>query len=215
MKLNFCPNKLISGIFVGVLLSIIGMMVIDKVSISEKTMDIIKEEVMVREGLITMKGNPLTLIGESLKVGDKAPDFTLVDSELNEKTLKYYDEKVKILSVTPSLDTPTCDAQVKRFNKEAVNMGKNIVILNISMDLPFALSRFCSVNNIKNVLTLSDYRGATFGLSYGVLIKELYLLTRAIFILDKDNIIRYIEIVPEVSGHPDYEQSLQALKKII
>jgi len=215
LKLNFCPNKLIIGIFVGVLLSIIGMMVIDKVSINEKTMDSIKEEVMVREGLITMKGNPLTLVGESLKVGDKAPDFTLVDSDLNEKTLKYFDGKVKILSVTPSLDTPTCDAQVKRFNKEAVNIGKNIVILNVSVDLPFALSRFCSVNNIKNVLTLSDYRGSTFGLSYGVLIKELHLLTRAIFILDKENIIRYIEIVPEVSGHADYEQCLQELKEII
>jgi len=196
-------------------LSIIGMMVIDKISINEKTMDSIKEEIMVREGLITMQGKPLTLVGDSLKVGDSAPDFTLVDSELNEKTLKYFDEKVKIISVTPSLDTPTCDAQVKRFNKEAVNMGKNIVIINVSLDLPFALSRFCSVNSIKNVLTLSDYRGATFGLSYGTLIKELHLLTRAIFILDKENIIRYIEIVPEVSGHPDYERCLQELKEII
>ena len=167
---------------------------------------------MDREGLITMQGKPLTLVGESLKVGDKAPDFKLVDKDLNEKTLGDFNGKVKIISVTPSLDTPTCDAQVRRFNKEAVNLGGDIVIINVSMDLPFALSRFCSVNGIKNVSTLSDYRGATFGLSYGTLIKELYLLTRAVFILDKDNIIKYIEIVPEVSGNANHEQCLQELK---
>ena len=199
---------------VGVVLSVLVTMVIDKDSIKE-TMDSIREENMVKEGLIKMQGKPLTLVGESLKVGDIAPEFHLVDVDLNEKTLKDFAGKIKIISVTPSLDTPTCDAQVKRFNEEAVSLGENIVVINVSLDLPFALSRFCSVNNIKNVSTLSDYKGATFGLTYGTLIKELHLLTRAIFILDKKNKIQYIEIVPEVSSPPDYEQCLQELKNII
>jgi thiol peroxidase len=154
------------------------------------------------------------LVGPELRVGDNAPDFTALNSDLKEVRLKDFEGKIKVISVTPSLDTPVCDIQARRFNQEAANFPDNVVVLNISMDLPFAIARFCSAAGIDKVKTLSDHRDASFGSAYGVLIKELRLLARSIFIIDKDNIIRLKEIVPEVTNHPDYEGVVNLVKKM-
>jgi thiol peroxidase len=166
---------------------------------------------MERKGVVTVQGNPLTLIGPDLKEGDKAPDFTVLDGELKEVKLKDFSGKVKVISVTPSLDTPVCDIQARRFNQEASTLPHDIVILNLSMDLPFAITRFCTAAEIKNVKAYSDHRDASFGTAYGVLIKELRLLARSIFIVDKADVIRYREIVPELTNHPDYDKALRVL----
>ncbi len=170
---------------------------------------------MERKGVITFKGGPLTLAGTEIKTGDKAPDFRVLDSDLNEAGLKDFEGKIKIISVTPSLDTPVCDFQARTFNAEAANLPSDILILNISMDLPFAISRFCANAGIDKVKAFSDHREASFGNAYGVLIKELRLLARAVFILDSKDVVRYIEIVPEVTNQPDYEKMLGELKKIV
>jgi len=167
-----------------------------------------------RRGIITMKRNPLTLIGPDIKVGDKAPDFTVLNGELFEVKLNDFSGKTKVISVTPSLDTPVCDLQARRFNHEAASLPHDVVVLNISMDLPFAISRFCTVAEIDQVKALSDHRDASFGTAYGVLIKELRLLARSILIIDKNNVVRYKEIVPEQSSHPDYDKALEALGEI-
>src|SRR5512146_3227488 len=167
-----------------------------------------------RKGIITMKDEHLTLLGPDIKAGDKAPDFTVLDKELNQVTLRDFRGKYKLISVTPSLDTPVCDLQARRFNHEAASLPHDVVVLNISMDLPFAISRFCTVAEIDRVKALSDHRDASFGTAYGVLIKELRLLARSIFIIDKNNVVRYKEIVPEQSNHPDYEKALRALAEI-
>ncbi len=167
-----------------------------------------------RQGIITMKGKPLSLIGPEIKVGDKAPDFTVLNRELREVTLNDFSGKTKLISVTPSLDTSVCDLQARRFNHEAASLPSDVEVLNISMDLPFAISRFCTVAEIDRVTALSDHREASFGSAYGVLIKELRLLARSIFIIDKDNIVRYKEIVPEQTAHPNYDAALEALGKI-
>lgn len=168
-----------------------------------------------RTGIVTMKGNPLTLIGPDIKIGGKAPDFTALDGELKEVTLADFSGKTKIISVTPSLDTPVCDLQLRRFNHEAASLPQDVVVVNISMDLPFAIARFCATADIDKAKALSDHRAASFGAAYGVLIKELRLLARSIFIIDKDDIVRYKEIVPEESDHPDYEKALSALREIV
>lgn len=170
---------------------------------------------MERKGIITIKGNPLTLLGTELKMGDKAPDFTVLDGDLKEVSLKDFSDKIKVISVTPSLDTPVCDMQARRFNQEASKLPDSVAVLNISMDLPFAISRFCTTAGIDKVKAYSDHRDASFGKSYGVLIKELRLLARSIFILDKDNVIRYIEIVPEVTSHPDYDRALKEVNSLL
>jgi thiol peroxidase len=169
---------------------------------------------MERLGIVTIHGNPLTLIGPDLRAGDKAPDFTVLDSDLKEVRLTDFAGKIKVISVTPSLDTPVCDIQARRFNQEAANFSDDVAVLNISMDLPFAIARFCSAAGIDRVKTLSDHRDASFGSAYGVLIKELRLLARSIFIIDKDNVIRLKEIVSEVSNHPDYEGAVNLVKKM-
>jgi len=169
---------------------------------------------MERKGIITFQGNPLTLTGNEIRVGDKAPDFTVLTGELKEIGLKDFAEKVKVISVTPSLDTPVCDLQARMFNTEAAKLPADVTVLNISMDLPFAISRFCTSAGIDKVKALSDHRDASFGNGYGVLISELRLLARSIFIIDKEDVIRYIEIVPELTKEPDYEKALEALKKI-
>ena len=166
---------------------------------------------MERNGIITFKGTPLTLVGTELKSGDQAPDFTLLDNELNEVRLKDFRGKIKVISVTPSLDTPVCDMQARRFNEEAARLPEDVVVLNISMDLPFAISRFCATAGIDKVKTLSDHRDASFGTAYGVLIKELRLLTRSIVIIDKEDVIKYLEIVPEVTDQPDYDKAMQSI----
>ncbi|MFH1552988.1 MAG: thiol peroxidase [Candidatus Omnitrophota bacterium] len=169
---------------------------------------------MERSGAVTVKGEAVTLLGEEVKDGQEAPDFTVLDSELGEVKLESLKGKIKLIASVPSLDTPICDLQIKRFNDEAAGISKDVVILFISMDLPFAQKRFCQAYDIKKVKTLSDHREGDFGLKYGVLIKELRLLSRAIFIVDKDNTVRYVEYVKELTSHPDYEKALGALKSI-
>ncbi len=158
-----------------------------------------------------MGGNLITLVGPELSVGDEAPDFTALSNDLLPKTLRDYDGLIKLVSVVPSLDTRVCDLQTRRFNKEAAGFREDAVVLTISMDLPFAQARWCGAAGIDRVTTLSDHRYASFGESYGVLIEELRLLNRSIFLIDKDNIIRYIEIVKENHDHPDYDEAVSAL----
>ena len=166
---------------------------------------------MERKGIITMRGKAMTLVGPDLTVGTKAPGFSQIDKDLHEVKLSDYAGKIKVISVTPSLDTPVCDLQARRFNHEASLLPADVVVLNISMDLPFAISRFCTIAGIEKVVALSDHRDGSFGEAYGVLIKELRLLARSIFILDKDDIVRYREIVSEQGNHVDYESALKAL----
>lgn len=170
---------------------------------------------MERNGITTMKGNPMTLIGPELKPGDKAPDFTVLDQTMAPKTLKDFDGKFKIISVTPSLDTPVCDLQIHWFNEDAANQPQDVAVLNISMDLPFAIKRFCATGGIDKAMALSDHRDASFGTNWGVLMKELRLLARSIFIVDRENVIRYVQIVPEQTAEPDYEAALKALKDLM
>jgi thiol peroxidase len=158
---------------------------------------------MERNGVVTMKGNPMTLIGPELKVGDKAPDFTVVDQTLKPVKLSDYAGKTVVISVTPSIDTPVCDFQLRKINADLAGKA-NTVVMNISMDLPFAIKRFCAVAEIENALALSDHKSASFGEAFGVLIKELRLLARAMFVVDKDGKLAYAEIVPEATDAPDY-----------
>ena len=168
-----------------------------------------------RSGATTMHGNPLTLVGNELKVGDSAPDVTLLDNELQPVNLSSFKGKTCILSSVPSLDTPVCDMETRKFNDAAGNLGDNIVILTISMDLPFAQKRWCGAAGVDKVHTLSDHLNASFGEAYGVLIKELRLLARAIFVVDKSGSIRYIQLVKEVSEEPDYDAVLEAATKVV
>jgi thiol peroxidase len=168
---------------------------------------------MERPGAVTLRGQPLTLIGPELKAGDKAPDFDVVDTTLSPVNLAKTGNAVRIFSVVPSLDTPVCDAQTKRFNDEAGKMP-GVEIYTISMDLPFAQKRWCGAFGVDHVKMLSDHRNASFGQAYGTLIKELRIESRAIFVLDKDNVIRYVEYVKEVADFPDYEAALNAAKAL-
>lgn len=168
-----------------------------------------------KKGIITFKGNSMTLLGPELHVGDSAPDFSVVDNGLAAVSLSSYVGKIKIISSVPSLDTPVCDAETRRFNQEAAALPGDAVVLTISLDLPFAQKRWCGAAGIDKVVTLSDYRDRSFGLGYGVLIKELLLLTRAVFVVDAANIIRYIQIVPEVTEEPDYAAAITAAKALL
>ena len=167
---------------------------------------------MERTGIITFKGNPFTLLGTSVAKGDKAPDFTVLANDLSPRTLADYQGKVCIISVVPSLDTGVCDLQTKRFNAEAASLGENIQVLTISCDLPFAQARWCGATGTDNLATLSDYKDLSFGLNYGVVIKELRLLTRAIFVVDAAGIVTYAEIVPEVTNAVTFDAALDAAK---
>ena len=168
-----------------------------------------------RQGIVTFKGNPVTLMGAALKVGDTAPDFSVVDTTMTPITLASYAGKIKIISAVPSLDTPVCDTETRRFNQEAANLPASVVILTISLDLPFAQKRWCGAAGIDRVTTLSDYRDRSFGLAYGLLIKELMLLCRSVFIIDATDTIRYIQHVPEVTQEPDYADILSAVHKLL
>ena len=170
---------------------------------------------MERTGIITFNGNPLTLIGNEVKVGDQMPDCTVVDKNLEPVKLPSFRGKICIISAVPSLDTSVCDIQTRRFNQEAQSIGNDVSILTISMDLPFAQARWCGAAGIENVATLSDHRDASFGKSFGVLIKELRLLARSIFVVDKEGVIRYIEIVPELTHEPNYEAAISAVKQLM
>src|ERR1051326_6812865 len=166
---------------------------------------------MERAGATTLKGNPFTLIGPELKPGDPAPDFSLVDNSLKAVTLSDTGRNVRIISVVPSLDTPVCDAQTKRFNEETSKLP-GVDILTVSMDLPFAQKRWCGAFGVDKVKMLSDHKDASFGSNYGTLIKELRIESRAIFVVDPQNRIRYAEYVKEVADHPNYEAALSAAR---
>lgn len=167
-----------------------------------------------RNGVIGRGDAKLTLLGPELKVGDKAPQFTLIDNNLQPFTLDKAAGKVCVISCVPSLDTPTCDIETRRFNTEAAKLGPDVLVLTVSRDLPFAQKRWCGAAGVDKVVTLSDYRDGAFGKSYGVLIKELALLARVIFVLDRKGVISYIQTVKDVGHEPDYAAVLAAVKKL-
>ncbi|MCC8194164.1 MAG: thiol peroxidase [Deltaproteobacteria bacterium] len=167
---------------------------------------------MERKNIITFAGQPFTLLGTPVNKGDKAPDFTVVANDLSPRTLADYKGKVCIISVVPSLDTGVCDLQTKRFNAEAGALGDHVRILTVSCDLPFAQARWCGATGTANLETLSDYKDVSFGMNYGVLIKELRLLTRAIFVVDSAGTVTYTEIVPEVTNAVNFEAALEAAR---
>ncbi len=167
-----------------------------------------------RTGVITFKGGPLTLVGNEVRVGDRAPDFTALDGDLNSVSLSEFGGKTIVISVVPSLDTPVCDIQTRRFNQEAAALGEGVVILTISMDLPFAQARWCGAAGVERVKTLSDHRDAAFGMAYGVLIKELRLLARAVFVVGLDGVVRHAQIVSEITDEPDYDAALGAVRDL-
>ncbi|MFJ8262450.1 thiol peroxidase [Rummeliibacillus sp. NPDC094406] len=163
---------------------------------------------------VTFINNPVTLVGPEIKVGDKAPEFTVLSTSLEEKHLSDFAGKTVLISVVPSLDTGVCDAQTRRFNEEATGLGEDVVILTISCDLPFAQKRWCGANGIENIYTLSDHRNLSFGDAYGVHMQELRLLARSIFVVDQDGKISYVEYVSEGTQHPDYDSALEAVKSL-
>ena len=167
-----------------------------------------------RKGVITFKGGPLTLVGTEVRVGDRAPDFTALDNGLAPVSLSALRGKTVVIASVPSLDTPVCDLQTRRFNEEAGRLGDDVRILTLSMDLPFAQKRWCGAAGVKNLTTLSDHRDAEFGRAYGVLIEELRLLARAIFVVDRQGVIRYIQVVKEIATEPDYAAVLDAVRKV-
>jgi thiol peroxidase len=164
-----------------------------------------------RPGVITMKGNPLTLVGQEVHVGDQAPDFEVLANDLSPFKLSSLKGKVVIICSVPSLDTPTCDIETRWFNEEAAKLGPKVVILTISMDLPFAQKRWCGAAGVERVTTYSDHREAAFGQAYGVLIKELRLLARAVFVVDQAGTLQYLQVVKELANEPDYGEVLQAV----
>lgn len=164
---------------------------------------------------VTFGGNPVTLLGNAAKPGNLAPDFTVVDSDMKPVKLSDFNGKIKILSIAPSVDTPVCANQTRTFNKEATKMNDTIAVLSISVDLPFALKRFCAAEGIENVETLSDHKDLDFGMKYGFLIEEMRLLARGIVIIDKDNTIRYVEYVSEIGEEPNYEKTLEEIRKLV
>jgi thiol peroxidase len=166
-----------------------------------------------RKDVIKFKGKPLTMLGNELKVGDAVPDAEVLANDSSPVKLSGFRGKICVICSVPSLDTPVCDIQTRKFNEQAALLGDDVVVLIISMDLPFAQKRWCGSANVENVQTLSDHAKAEFGTGFGVLIKELRLLARTVFVVDKKGIIRYIEIVEEVTNEPDYEAALTAVKE--
>ena len=168
-----------------------------------------------RQGAVTMRGNPLTLVGNEVKAGDKAPDSVLVGNDLSDVRVSSFFGNVLVLSAVPSLDTPVCDTETRRFNEEAARLGQSVRIVTISMDLPFAQKRWCCAAGVKIVVTLSDHRDACFGHDYGILIKGLRLLARTVFVVDKEGVVRYVQLVKEVADEPDYEEILAEVRKLL
>ncbi len=166
-----------------------------------------------RKDVVKIKGNPVTLVGKVVKVGDSAPDFSVLNETLQPVRLSEFSGKTVVISAVTSLDTATCDVETRKFNEEVGNMGDDVVVLTISMDLPFAQKRWCAAAGVENVKVLSDYRDADFGENYGVLIKELRLLARTIFIVNKEGKVEYVQHVAENSEEPDYDEVLNALKQ--
>ncbi|WP_302413326.1 thiol peroxidase [uncultured Desulfovibrio sp.] len=164
---------------------------------------------------VTFMGNPLTLVGELPVVGQKAPDFTVLANDLSPRTVKDFAGKVAVLVTVPSLDTLVCDMEVRRFNKEAAALSDKVRIAAVSCDLPFAQARWCGAAGVAAVSSLSDHRDVSFGTNYGVLIKELRLLARAVFVVGADGVLRYVQLVPEVTHEPDYDAVLEAVRKAL
>jgi len=182
---------------------------------SESGLSTNKEKTMTeRVGAVIFGGKPATLLGNELKVGDAAPDFTAVGNDLKPVALSQLKGKVVVVASVPSLDTPTCDLETRRFNAEAVKLGPDVVILTVSMDLPFAQKRWCGAAGVDRVVTVSDHRDASFGIGYGVLLKDVRLLARAVFVLDRQGVIRYMQLVKETGTEPDYAPVLQAVKEL-
>lgn len=167
-----------------------------------------------RHGFVTFKGTPLTLLGQGPQVGASAPEFTALRRDLSPFSLSGLAGKTVVINSVPSLDTPVCAMQTRRFNQEAAGLGDDVKVVVVSMDLPFAQSRFCATEGISNLETLSDHRDASFGTAYGLLIKELRLLARAILVVDGKGIVRYSQLVPEVGQEPNYEEALAAVKAL-
>ena len=168
---------------------------------------------MEKRSVTTFAGNPVTLLGKEVKVGDKAPGFTAIKGDLSPFTLKDVEGKIKLISVVPSIDTGVCELQTIRFNKEASEL-KDAVIITISMDLPFAQARFCGAKGIENAIVVSDHKDASFGINYGFLMEEFRLLNRGIVVIDKDDVVRYVEYVTENTDHPDYDKAIAAVKSL-
>ncbi len=168
-----------------------------------------------RAGLVTMRGNPVVLVGNEIKAGDAAPDCMLVANDLSPVSLSSFRGKVCIMYSVPSLDTPVCDMSTRRFNEEAAKLGADVAIVVVSMDLPFAQKRWCGAAGVEAVQTLSDYREAAFGAAYGVLLKDLRLLSRAVFVADREGTIQYTQIVKEIAEEPDFAATLAAAKKLV
>jgi len=167
-----------------------------------------------RSDVITFKGGPMTLVGDEVKVGDPAPDVQVLANDLSPVTLSSLRGKVVVLSCVPSLDTPVCDTQTRRFNEAAAALGQDVVIVTASMDLPFAQQRWCAGAEVDAVQTVSDHRDAALGKAYGVLIKELRLLSRAVFVIGPEGTVRYVEYVKEITTEPDYDAALEAARKL-
>lgn len=168
-----------------------------------------------KTGVITFKGNPMTLLGPELKIGAAAPEFKVVDNGLQPVTLADSQGKVRLITVVPSLDTPVCDTMTRKFNEEAAKLPENVVVYTVSLDLPFAQKRWCGNAGIEKVKTLSDYQERSFGLNYGLLIDELKLLARAVLVIDQKGTIAYQEIVKEVTAEPDYTAALAAARALL
>ena len=166
-----------------------------------------------RTGYLKMKGNPLTLLGRELKVGEKAPEFQALTQDLQHFSLSDTAGKLRVVSVVPSIDTPVCDAQTRFFNQDASKFP-DVAILSISVDLPFAIKRYCAAQGIENLTTLSDHKALDFGSKYGFVIEELRLLSRGVIVIDKDDVIRYIQYVPNVEDAPDFDSALAAVKAL-
>jgi thioredoxin-dependent peroxiredoxin len=168
-----------------------------------------------RMDVITARGNPLTLMGNEFHMGHAAPDAVLLDNDLKPVKLSNYRGKVVVISTVPSLDTPVCDMQTRRFNNEAANLSKDVVILTVSMDLPFAQKRWCGAAGVEQVITLSDHRDAAFGMAYGLLVKESRLLARSVLVVDREGVLRYCQLVKELSEEPDYDAVIEAVHGLI
>ncbi len=167
-----------------------------------------------REGIVTMEGDPLTLLGPELKAGDPAPGFTAVDAEWNEVGLSDMEGEVVLISAVPSVDTSVCSQQTRRFNEEAAKLPEGVSIITISQDLPFALGRFCAAEGIDRIRVVSDHVDADFGMSYGVLIKDMRLLARSVWVVDADGKLAYVQVVPEVTDLPDFDAALAAVRDL-
>jgi len=167
-----------------------------------------------RTDIVTAGGKPITLVGHPVKVGEAAPDAIVVDNEMHTVHLDDFHGKVLIIASVPSLDTEVCNLETRHFNSEAAKLSPDVQILTISMDLPFAQKRWCGTAGVERVKTLSDHREASFGQAYGVLIKETRLLARAVFVVDKDSIVRYVQMVPDLGQEPQYEPILDTVKKL-